>query len=44
MMLPTDMALTKDKSFKKFAQQYAKSEEVFFKEYVHGAWHQGELR
>lgn len=32
MMLPTDMALIKDKSFKKFATQYAKSEDVFFKE------------
>jgi cytochrome c peroxidase len=32
MMLPTDMALIKDKSFKKYAQQYAKSEEDFFKE------------
>jgi len=32
MMLPTDMALIKDKSFKKYATQYAKSEEAFFKE------------
>lgn len=32
MMLPTDMALIKDKSFKKYATQYAKSEDEFFKE------------
>lgn len=28
----TDMALIKDKSFKKFAKQYAESEDAFFKE------------
>ena len=32
MMLPTDMALIKDKSFRKYAEKYAKSEEEFFKE------------
>lgn len=31
-MNSTDMALVKDKSFKKYAKQYAESEEVFFKE------------
>jgi len=34
MMLPTDMALIKDKSFKKYAQKYAKSEEEFFKDFA----------
>ena len=29
----TDYVLTQDKSFKKYAQQYAKDEELFFKEY-----------
>ena len=28
----TDMALIKDKSFRKFAEKYAKSEEAFFEE------------
>jgi hypothetical protein len=28
------MCLIKDKSFKQYAQKYAKSEEEFFKEYV----------
>lgn len=32
MMLPTDMALVKDKSFRKYAEKYAKSEDEFFKE------------
>lgn len=32
LLLRTDMALIKDKSFKKYAQKYAKSEEEFFKE------------
>ena len=31
MMLPTDMALIYDKTFKPFVQQYAKDEELFFK-------------
>jgi hypothetical protein len=30
----TDMCLIKDKSFKQYAQKYAKSEDEFFKEYV----------
>lgn len=34
MMLPTDMALVKDKSFRKTAEVYAKDEQAFFKEYV----------
>lgn len=33
MMLTTDMALIKDKSFRKHAERYAKDEEVFFKEF-----------
>ena len=33
MMLPTDMALVKDKSFKPHVERYAKSEEDFFKEF-----------
>jgi len=33
MMLPTDMALIKDKSFRKYAEKYAKSEEEFFKDF-----------
>lgn len=33
MMLPTDMVLIKDKSFKKYAKQYAESEEAFFKDF-----------
>lgn len=32
MMLPTDMALVKDKSFRKTAEIYAKDEQAFFKE------------
>ena len=30
----TDMALIKDKSFRKYAEQYAKDEQTFFNEYV----------
>lgn len=30
----TDMCLIQDKSFKQYAQKYAKSEDEFFKEYV----------
>ncbi|KAI9671542.1 MAG: heme peroxidase [Caeruleum heppii] len=33
MMLPTDMALVKDSEFKKHVDRYAKSNEVFFKEF-----------
>jgi len=33
MMLPTDIALTKDKSFKQYAKKYAESEDVFFKDF-----------
>lgn len=33
MMLPTDMALIKDKSFKKHVERYAKDNEVFFKDF-----------
>ena len=32
MMLPTDYVLVQDKSFKKYAKQYAESQDVFFKE------------
>ena len=34
MMLPTDYVLVQDKSFKKFAKQYADSQELWFKECV----------
>jgi len=33
MMLPTDMALIKDKSFRKYAEKYAKDEGEFFKDF-----------
>ncbi|WVR06298.1 cytochrome c peroxidase, mitochondrial [Kwoniella sp. DSM 27419] len=33
MMLPTDMALVKDKSFKKFVDVYAKDEQAFFNDF-----------
>ena len=33
MMLPTDMALVKDKSFKPHVERYAKDSQVFFKEF-----------
>ncbi|KAF6235771.1 hypothetical protein HO173_005966 [Letharia columbiana] len=33
MMLPTDMALVKDTSFKKHVERYAKDDGVFFKEF-----------
>ncbi|KAF9886398.1 heme peroxidase [Aspergillus nanangensis] len=33
MMLPTDIALTKDKEFKKHVDRYAKDNDVFFKEF-----------
>ncbi len=34
MMLPTDYVLVQDKSFKKFAKQYADSQDLWFKECV----------
>lgn len=33
MMLPTDMALVKDKGFKKHVERYAKDSDVFFQEF-----------
>lgn len=33
MMLPTDMALVSDKSFKQYVEKYAKDEEAFFKDF-----------
>jgi len=33
MMLPTDMALVSDKSFKPWVEKYAKDEELFFKDF-----------
>ncbi|OQE46655.1 hypothetical protein PENCOP_c001G04229 [Penicillium coprophilum] len=33
MMLPTDMALVKDKGFKKHVERYAKDSDAFFKEF-----------
>ncbi|CED82030.1 cytochrome c peroxidase [Phaffia rhodozyma] len=33
MMLPTDMAIVKDKSFRKTAEAYAKDEQLFFKDF-----------
>ena len=33
MMLPTDMALVKDKGFKKHVERYAKDNDAFFKEF-----------
>lgn len=32
MMLPTDVSLTKDKEFKKYAKAYAEDQDLFFKE------------
>jgi len=37
MMLPTDIALIKDKEFKKHVERYAKDSDVFFKEFA-DAW------
>jgi cytochrome c peroxidase len=34
MMLPTDMALVSDKSFKQHVEKYAKDEELFFKDFA----------
>ena len=33
MMLPTDMALVSDKSFKQYVEKYAQDEDVFFKDF-----------
>lgn len=33
MMFPADMALTKDKEFKKHVERYAKDSDVFFNEF-----------
>lgn len=33
MMLPTDMALVQDKSFKQYVEKYAKDEDAFFKDF-----------
>ncbi|CZT24628.1 probable Cytochrome c peroxidase, mitochondrial [Ramularia collo-cygni] len=33
MMLPTDMSLIKDKSFMRYVEEYAKDQEVFFKDF-----------
>lgn len=33
MMLPTDMALIKDKEFKKHVERYARDSQVFFEEF-----------
>ena len=32
-MLPTDMALVADKSFRPYVEKYAESEEAFFKDF-----------
>lgn len=34
MMLPTDMALIKDKAFKKHVVKYAEDEQLFFKDFA----------
>ena len=34
MMLPTDMALVRDKDFKKHVKRFAEDEAVFFKEFA----------
>jgi cytochrome c peroxidase len=34
MMLPTDMALVSDKSFKSYVEKYAKDEGLFFKDFA----------
>jgi len=34
MMLPTDMALVKDQSFKKYVEAYAKDNDVFFEDFA----------
>jgi cytochrome c peroxidase len=35
MMLPTDMALVKDKKFRPFVETYAKDSEAFYKDFSH---------
>lgn len=34
MMLPTDMALIKDKAFKQHVVEYAEDEQLFFKDFA----------
>lgn len=34
MMLPTDMALIKDKEFRKHVERYAKDNDLFFKDFA----------
>lgn len=34
MMLPTDIALVSDKSFKQYVDKYAKDEDLFFKDFA----------
>ena len=34
MMLPTDITLVSDKSFKQYVDKYAKDEELFFKDFA----------
>lgn len=34
MMLPTDLVLIEDPSFKSYAQQYAKDKQAFFKDFA----------
>lgn len=34
MMLPTDMALVSDKSFKTYVDKYAKDNDLFFKDFA----------
>jgi cytochrome c peroxidase len=34
MMLPSDMALVKDKEFKKHVERYAKDNDLFFKDFA----------
>ena len=33
MMLPTDLSLIQDKKFKKYVEQYAKDQDLFFKDF-----------
>lgn len=37
MMLPADMSLIKDKSFRKYVEQYAKDEDKFFQDFSKAA-------
>ena len=34
MMLPSDMALVQDKSFKKYVDKYAKDQDAFFNDFA----------